>query len=48
MASARAADREAVELLLEFEADRALRDWAGRSAIDYAKDPVVRGLLSGR
>jgi ankyrin repeat protein len=41
------ADRaEAVALLLEFNADRSLKDWAGRSALDYSKDEVVRKLLS--
>ena len=37
--------QEAVELLLEFNADRPLKDWAGRSAFDYATTPEVRALL---
>jgi ankyrin repeat protein len=40
--------REAVELLLEFKADRLLRDWTGRSALEYAQEPGVRELLSER
>lgn len=46
MWSAEAGNATAVELLLEFNADRSLKDWAGRSALDYAKDRVVRDLLS--
>jgi ankyrin repeat protein len=48
MDRARREDREGVQLLLEFKADRSLKDWAGRSALDYAKDRVVRDLLSVR
>jgi ankyrin repeat protein len=40
-----AGDREAVELLLEFNADKSLKDWAGRSALDYATSPDIRKLL---
>ena len=36
MWSAAVGDREAAELLLEFGADRSLKDWAGRSALHYA------------
>ena len=45
MLAASAGKREAVELLLEFKADRSLKDWAGRSALDYATAPEVRELL---
>jgi ankyrin repeat protein len=45
MSAASAGNREAVELLLEFKADRSLKDWAGRSALDYATAPEVRELL---
>lgn len=48
MWSASVGHREAVELLLEFKADPSLRDWAGRSALDYAQEPGVRELLSKR
>ncbi len=41
----RADDLAAVKLLLEFHADRSLRDWMGRTALDYAKDPEIRKLL---
>lgn len=37
---------DAVELLLEFNADRSLKDWAGRSALDYAKTDAIRKLLT--
>jgi ankyrin repeat protein len=36
MWSAASGDRNAVALLLEFNADRSLIDWAGRSAVHYA------------
>ena len=36
----------AVTLLLEFKADRTLKDWAGRTALDYTTAPEVRKLLS--
>jgi hypothetical protein len=45
MTSASIGSRELLALLLEFKADRSLRDWAGRSALDYATDPEVRKLL---
>lgn len=39
-------DKKAVELLLEWNADRSLKDWAGRSALDYAKTDDIRKLLA--
>ena len=39
---------EAVALLLEFNADRSLKDWAGRSALDYARTDEIRTLLTTR
>jgi len=36
MWTAAVGDREAVQLLLEFNADRSLSDWADRSVLDYA------------
>jgi ankyrin repeat protein len=38
-------ERDGVELLLEFRADRKLTDWAGRSAFDYATAAGIRELL---
>jgi ankyrin repeat protein len=46
MWSASADRAEAVKLLLEFNADRSLKDWAGRSALDYAKSDEIRKLLT--
>ncbi len=46
MSSARRGNREAVALLLEFKADRSLEDWAGRSALDYAKTDEIKALLT--
>lgn len=46
--AARSGDLDAVTLLLEFRADRTLKDWAGGSAQDYATDPEVRKLLLNR
>jgi len=37
---------DAVEMLLEFHADRSLKEWAGRTALDYAKTNEVRKLLT--
>lgn len=37
---------EAIALLLEFNADRSLTDWAGRTAMDYATTADIRQLLS--
>jgi len=37
---------DAVKLLLEFKADRTLKNWAGRTALDYAKTPEIRQLLT--
>ena len=45
MWAADAGNRAAVELLLEYRADRSLTDWSGRSALDYATAPEVRELL---
>lgn len=46
MWAAAAGNRAAVELLLEYRADRSLKDWAGRSAIGYATTQEVRDLLT--
>jgi ankyrin repeat protein len=46
MDAARAEDFQAVALLFEFKADPSLKDWAGRSALDYAKTAEVRQLLN--
>jgi hypothetical protein len=46
MERARQNDANDVALLLEFKADRSLKDWAGRTALDYATAPAVRELLS--
>lgn len=37
---------DVVALLSEFKADRSLKDWAGRSALDYAKTDEIRKLLT--
>lgn len=37
---------DCVALLLEFNADRSLKDWAGRSALDYTKTDDIRKLLA--
>jgi ankyrin repeat protein len=42
---ATAGEGAGVQLLLEFKADRSLKDWAGRTALDYATAPEVRKLL---
>jgi ankyrin repeat protein len=46
MMSALRDDWHGAKLLLEFKADRSLKDWAGRTALDYAKDPEVRKLFN--
>jgi len=46
MWSASKGAREAVALLLEFNADRALTDWAGRTAMDHAATADIRRLLA--
>lgn len=46
MWSASKSAAEAIELLLEFNADRSLTDWAGRTAMDYAATADIRQLLS--
>ena len=46
MWSAASDDGNAVRLLLEFNADRSLKDWAGRSALDYAMTDKMRNLLT--
>ena len=48
MWTAAVGDREAVKLLLEFKADRSLRDWAGRSVLHYATTREVWDLLERR
>ena len=48
MWTAAVGDREAVELLLEFNADRSLRDWAGRSVLHYTTTREVSDLLERR
>ena len=48
MWAAAVGDREAVELLLEFQADRSLRDWADRSVLHYATTREVWDLLERR
>ena len=45
MWAAASGHKEGVELLLEFKADRTLKDWADRTAFDYASTPAVRELL---
>lgn len=45
MFSAAKRDRNSVALLLDFGANRSLRDWAGRMAIDYATTSEIRALL---
>jgi hypothetical protein len=45
MSAAKTGKRDALQLLLEFKADRSLKDWAERTALDYATDPDVRKLL---
>jgi ankyrin repeat protein len=45
MFSAAADDRNSVDVLLQYKADRSLKDWAGRTALDYAATPEVRALL---
>jgi ankyrin repeat protein len=37
---------DALELLLEYRADVSLRDWTGRSALDYATTPEIRARLT--
>jgi len=39
-------DREIVDLLLEFRADQGLKDWAGRTALDYASTRGMKELLA--
>jgi ankyrin repeat protein len=46
MWAASANAREAAELLLEFNADRSLKDWAGRTAVDYASTPGMKEVLA--
>jgi ankyrin repeat protein len=46
MSAAKGGKSEIVQLLLEFKADKSLKDWTGRMAVDYGKDPGVRELLS--
>lgn len=40
-------DRSSVELLLAFRADLSLRDWAGRTALDYANNTEIKDLIGG-
>lgn len=44
---AHAGDLKGVALLLEFKADRSLKDWAGRTALDYANNAEIKDLISG-
>lgn len=44
--AASAGDREAMKLLLEFKADRSLRDWRGQSAMDRAETREMRESLN--
>jgi len=46
MFSAAAGDHDAARLLMVFHADRSLKDWAGRTALNYAKDPETRKLIA--
>lgn len=46
MESARQNDADDVTLLLEFNADRSLKDWAGRTAVDYASTPGMKEVLA--
>jgi hypothetical protein len=48
MNSSAVGDPEQVQLLMEFNADAARNDWAGRTALDYATTPEVRALLQRR
>jgi ankyrin repeat protein len=44
--SAASRNSDAVDRLLEFKADRSLKDWTGRSAVDYASAQDIRNLLA--
>jgi hypothetical protein len=46
MSAAEWGDAAAVAILLELNADRSLKDWAGRTALDYASTGGMRELLA--